>query len=240
MAALGKLIAGVAHEVNTPTGVINSSIDVSQRAIAKIVYEMSRTATAAEAGENRELQRYLAVLRDNNQNAREAANRIAKIVENLRSFARLDEAEFQPAIDIQEGLESTLGLIEPQLGDRIQVLKRFEDIPKIAGYPNQLNQHFMTLIVNAAEAIEEEGTVTISTSKNQNKVCIDISDTGRGIPPERLGHIFEVGFSQKGPRMRMHAGLANCYAIVQKHHGEITVESEIGKGTLFRTILPAH
>jgi signal transduction histidine kinase len=233
VAALGKLIAGVAHEVNTPSGVINSSMDVSSRAIEKI-----SSMTKKDTRENPELHRFLGILKDNNVTATMAAKRISTLVKNLKVFARLDEAERQPAIDIHESIENTLSLIEPQTEKRIEVIKAFEDIPRIECFPNQLNQLFMTLLVNAAEAIENEGVISIRTAANGGHVNIEITDTGRGIAADRLENIFDVGFSREGARMRMHAGLANCYAIVQKHGGTIAVESELGKGTTFRTTLP--
>jgi signal transduction histidine kinase len=236
MAALGKLVSGVAHEVNTPTGVINSSTDVSQRAVDKMIFELNRSENLEVARRN--VERYLSILRDNNQTASDASRRITKIVNNLKNFARLDEAERQPGVDIREGIETTLALISPQVEDRIHIVKKLDEVPKIECYPDQLNQLFMTLLLNAMEAIEGEGTVRIATSKDNGNILIEISDTGRGLSPERLDRVFDVGFSKQGSRIRMHAGLANCYAIVQKHEGEITVDSEVGRGTTFRTTLP--
>ncbi len=236
MAALGKLISGVAHEVNTPTGVIMSSTDVSQRAVGKMIFELNRSKDLEEARQN--VQRYLSILRDNNKTASDASRRITKIVENLKNFARLDEAERQHRVDIREGIESTLALISPQVGERIHIVKELDEVPEIECYPDQLNQLFMTLLLNATEAIEDQGTIRITTSTDNGNVQIEISDTGRGISAERLDHMFDVGFSKQGSRIRMHAGLANCYAIVEKHQGEITVDSEVGKGTTFRTTLP--
>lgn len=238
MAALGKLVAGVAHEVNTPTGVILSSMDVSQRVIAKIIYELNRCKSTDKASTNPDLQRYLAILRDNNRTATEACKRINKIVDNLKSFARLDEAELQTNVDIHEGLERTLALLAPQVTERVVIEKNFEEIPTIECYPNQLNQLFMTLLLNAAEAIEDKGTISVKTRSDNGRVLVEIADDGRGIPPEQLDKIFEVGFSEKYSRVRMHVGLANCYSIVQKHRGDITVASEVGKGTVFKTSLP--
>ncbi len=236
MAALGKLISGVAHEVNTPTGVINSSTDVSQRAVGKMMFELNRSESIDEARQN--MQRYLSILRDNNQIASDASRRITKIVENLKKFARLDEAERQTDVDVRDGIESTLALISPQVEERIHIVKELDEVPKIECYPNELNQLFMTLLLNATEAIEDQGTIRIATSSDNGNVHIEIADTGRGISSERLDRVFDVGFSKQGSRMRMHAGLANCYAIVEKHQGEITVDSEVGKGTTFRTTLP--
>jgi signal transduction histidine kinase len=131
-----------------------------------------------------------------------------------------------------------LALLVPQLAEGVTIEKHFEEIPAIECYPDQLNQLFMTLLLNAAEAIEDKGTISVKTRSDNGRILVEISDDGRGIPADQLGKIFEVGFSEKYSRVRMHVGLANCYAIAQKHRGEITVESEFGKGTVFRTSLP--
>jgi len=120
----------------------------------------------------------------------------------------------------------------------VRVEKHFEEIPPIACYPNELNQLFMTLLLNASEAIEDKGTISVKTRSDDGRILVEISDDGRGIPTDQLDKIFEVGFSEKYSRVRMHVGLANCYTIVQKHRGDITVESEFGKGTVFLTSLP--
>ncbi len=157
----------------------------------------------------------------------------------LKNFARLDEAEFK-LVDVHEGLESTLSLIAPQWKDRIRVIKQFGALPKIECYPNELNQVFMTLLLSASEAIEGEGTITVETATHNGEVSVTTADTGKGIPPDELEKIFDIGISQKGPQLRMHAGLANSYAIVERHRGNIKVESELGKGTTFRIRLPVR
>jgi signal transduction histidine kinase len=239
MAAVGRLVAGVAHEVNTPVGAIHSNTNVSQRAVSKIVEALQKSTSIEEIRANRDLQRSLDTLRVNNQTTETAGRRIAEIVNLLKNFARLDEAEFKLA-DIHEGLESTLSLIAPQWKDRIDVVKEFGELPKIECYPNQLNQVFMTLLLNASEAIEGKGTITIETSAENGHVSVTTADTGKGMAPEVLEKIFDIGFSQKGPRVRMHASLANTYAIVQRHKGDIEVASELGKGTTFKIRLPVR
>jgi signal transduction histidine kinase len=218
--------------------VIGSSIDVSSRAIDKIIEELGSHDTTLGARKSADLERYLGLLKDNNETAAAAARRISTLVRNLKNFARLDEAERQSAVDIHESIESTLSLIEPQLGKHIEVVKHLDDIPRIECYPNQVNQLLMTLLINATEAIDTKGVIKVETISNGDHVTIEVSDTGRGIPADRLENIFDVGFSRDKNRMRMHAGLANCYAIVQKHGGEIAVQSNVGKGTTFRTMLP--
>lgn len=237
MAALGHLVAGVAHEVNTPVGAIKSGIQVMQRAIERIMRSIERSGSLEELRANRDVRRSLETMRENSHTSELAAKRIAELVNRLKNFAGLDEAEFKLA-DLHEGLENTLGLITPQWEDRIEIVKNFGQLPKIECYPNQLNQVFMTLLLNASEAIEGKGTITISTSAHNGTVSVTTSDTGKGIPPDALERIFDIGFSYKGPQVRMRVSLANSYAIVQRHGGDIEVQSELGKGTTFKINLP--
>ena len=239
MAAVGRLVAGVAHEVNTPIGAIQSNTHVSQRAVEKITRALESSHSIDQLKSTPDLQRALDTLKTNNETTETAGRRISELVNRLKNFARLDEAEFKLA-DVHEGLESTLSLIAPQWNDRIQVIKQFGPLPKIECYPNELNQVFMTLLLNASEAIEGQGTITLETSTHNGEVSVTTADTGKGLSPEELDKIFDIGISQKGPQLRMHAGLANSYAIVERHHGEINVESELGKGTTFRIRLPVR
>lgn len=237
MAALGRLVAGVAHEVNTPIGAINSNMHVTQRAVAKIARSIEKSRTLEELRADRDMRKSLETLRENCRTTELASERIAQLVDRLKNFSRLDEAELKLA-DLHEGLESTVGLIAPQWKDRIEIIKNFGSLPKIECYPNQLNQVFMALLLNASEAIEGKGTITITTSASNGTVSVATTDTGKGIPPDALDQIFDIGFSQKGPQVRMRASLATSYAIVQQHGGEIEVQSELGKGTTFRIHLP--
>jgi len=237
MAALGKLVAGVAHEINSPVGVIRSGVNLSLRATERIIAEISNGRRLEEMKGNQPIPRAIETLETTAATTDAAVRRIAKIVETLKSFSRLDQAEFQ-LVDVHEGIEATLELLEPQWGERIRVVKKFGDVPKIESFPNELNQAFMTLLMNAGEAIEGRGAITIKTSVDDGKVRISTSDTGRGIPPDRLEHVFEIGFSQKGAQMRMHVGLANVHAIVEKHRGHIEARSELNEGTTFVITLP--
>jgi signal transduction histidine kinase len=159
-----------------------------------------------------------------------------KIVRSLKNFARLDEAE-RKKVDIHEGIESTLTLLQHQLKSRITIVKRFGDLPEIECFPNQLNQVFMNILVNAAQAITNRGTITVTTSKQEGAVKISISDTGVGIPPEHLSRIFDPGFTTKGVGVGTGLGLSICYKIVQDHHGTIEAESS-NTGTTFTITLP--
>ena len=172
-----------------------------------------------------------------NQVITTGTQRVTDIVQSLRSFARLNEAEFQ-VFDVHEGLESTLMLLKPQIGDEITVLKHFGDIPPIYGAPGQLNQVFLSLLKNAAQAIEGKGEIRIKTLQAQDQVEIQISDTGRGIPPEQLQRLFDFGFNAADFRVKMGFGLPTAYKTVQEHNGTIELESKVGKGTEVTISLP--
>jgi two-component system NtrC family sensor kinase len=229
MAALGLLVAGVAHEINTPMGAIHSNNDIMTRAVTKI-RKLLGPAPDAEVG------RMLDILGDVCRNNEIATDRIVKIVYSLKNFARLDEAE-RKKVNIHEGIESTLTLLQHQLKNRIRIVKQFGDIPEIECFPNQLNQVFMNLLVNAAQAIKERGQITVRTWKDGGTVKVSIADTGVGFPPEHRSRIFDPGFTTKGVGVGTGLGLSICYKIVQDHRGTIEAEST-NQGTTLTITLP--
>lgn len=168
---------------------------------------------------------------------RDASHRIAKIVKSLKSFARLDESIFQ-GVDLHESIDNTLALVEHEIPDDVRVEKSFGDLPQVACNPAEMNQVFMTLLTNAAQAIENNGAITIETSPHGENVQIKISDTGRGLPEEQAAKLFDLDFTTKGSRVGVGLGLANVYNVIKKHHGEISVSSEVGQGTEFLITLP--
>ena len=165
--------------------------------------------------------------------------RVENIIRKLRSFARLDEAELKE-IDIHEGLEDTLTIIHHQIKHNIEVRKRYGSVPPITCYPGQLNQVFLNILVNAYQAIEGKGTITIETRQRNNNVEIAISDTGVGISKENLEKIFDPGFTTKGVGVGTGLGLPISYRIVQNHKGDIKVKSTEGVGTTFTILLPMN
>lgn len=231
MAALGLLVAGVAHEINTPMGAIHSNNDIMNRAVGRI-------RKALGASPEREVERLLDILEQVCKNNEVATERIMHIVRSLKNFARLDEAA-RKRVNIHEGIESTLMLMQHQLKSRIRIEKEFGNLPDIECHPNQLNQVFMNILANAAQAIPQRGAIRIRTSVEKDQVKIAISDTGVGISNEDLPKIFDPGFTTKGVGIGTGLGLAICYKIVEDHGGTIEVETA-DTGTTFTIVLPLH
>ena len=215
MASLGQLVAGVAHEINTPVASIKSNNGI----VAKLLVSI----------EDPELKE---MLTDINEVDKEAVNRISSIVTSLKKFVRLDEAELQEA-DINKELDLTLELIRHETKNRIEIIKHYGEIPVIKCFPNMLNQVFTNILINACQAIEDKGKITITTEFKNKKLTIKIKDTGKGIPKNQLNKIFTAGFTTKGSGVGTGLGLAICSKIIEKHHGEIIVNSEVGRGSEF-------
>jgi signal transduction histidine kinase len=226
MAALGQLVAGVAHEINTPLAAVVNNNDLFLRIFARM-------------RQGRIEERDLAAVEDLSKVTRLACARMSDIVRTLRTFARLDEAEVK-AVDLHEGLESTLVLIAHLTKSGIAVERHYGQLPRVECHPNQINQVFMNLCVNACQAMGDRGTLTITTQALLNGVEVRIRDTGAGIPRDKLPRIFDPGFTTKGALLGTGLGLSIVYQIVEGHGGEIHVESEPGAGTEFTVRLPVH
>lgn len=239
MESLRQLVAGVAHELNTPIGAISSNNDVSERAVSRIK-EMLIKEYAEGIQKNTRLMGALEVLETTSQTSKKASERIAKIIANLRSFVRLDEAEWD-VIDIHQEINRVIDLLEPEFEGRTKVIKDYGDISKVYCSPSSLNQVFMAIIRNANEAIEKQGEIRIRTFALADTIKIEFTDTGIGIPAENISRIFDPGFTTKGVRVGVGLGLAICYDIItERHNGSIDVSSEKGKGTTITLTLPQH
>jgi signal transduction histidine kinase len=232
MAALGDLVAAIAHEINTPLGAIRSAADVSTRGAERIVEAIASSETIEQLKSRRAVQATVSALRINGKAIAAAAERIGRLVQSLKSFAQLDQAEFSE-IDLKQSLEDTLVLLEPKFGARITVVREYGELPQIFGYPAELNQVFMNLLSNAGEAIVDTGTITVRTYAGNGCVFVRVADTGRGIAPEQIPKLFHPSFRVEGSRVRASMSLFTSLNIVRKHRGEIQVESEPGKGTVF-------
>ncbi len=238
MAALGKLTAGIAHELNNPVGALKSAADISRRCVEKIREAAETSKTLEELRDGPPFKKSIKVLVDSSSTILAAGERVATIVGSLKNFARLDEAEYQK-VDVHEGIESTLTLIQNVIKDGTEIIKEFGTIPKVYCNPSEVNQIFMTMLTNAAQAIDTKGEIRIKTTHEGDEVVIAISDTGKGIEEERLQTLFDLNFTNKGSRVGFGLGLPTAYDIVQRHEGELKVESEVGKGTVFEIRLPA-
>jgi PAS domain S-box-containing protein len=251
MASIGQLAAGVAHEINNPVGFVNSNLSSLQR----YVKDLLRTLDAYEQadGELSQASRErvsqlkeevdLHFLRDDVNDllveSLDGLKRVTRIVQDLKNFSHVDEPERQWA-DLESGLESTLRVAWNELKYKSEVVKEFSGIPQIECYPFQLNQVFMNLLVNAAQAIDQKGRITIRTGQDDDHVWVEIQDTGRGIHPEHVPRIFDPFFTTKPVGKGTGLGLSLAYGIVKKHDGRIEVHSEVGVGSTFRVTLPKN
>jgi len=267
MASVGQLAAGVAHEINNPTGFVHSNLGSLNKYINKVLelfkrYDEGLTSFKNNGNEEivsfceeiEELKKKLKIdfiIKDAQKiitDSLQGTERIKKIVADLKDFSRIDQAEFNYA-DLNEGIENTLNVVSNELKYKCTVEKDFGDLPKIYCNLGQLNQVFVNLLVNAAHAIEEKGTIKLSTryvngqststTAKQNYIEVKIGDTGKGIPEETLKRIFEPFFTTKPVGKGTGLGLSIAYDIVvQKHQGEIVVDSRVDEGTTFTITLP--
>lgn len=241
LASLGQLVAGVAHEVNTPLGAIKSNNDTALRAIARLknYHELDSAEAPRTPQQVQQIQRLLDHLTHMARVSEDAIERISTLVRSLRSFARLDQSE-EAAADLNEGLSSTLTLLHHELRGRVQVFCDFHELPRVRCRPNQLNQVFMNVLNNASQAIEGTGQLIIRTRHEPPDVLITVTDTGRGIRECDLSRIFDPGFTTKGVGVGTGLGLSIVHQIVDGHGGRIDVQSTYGKGTTVTLRLPVQ
>jgi len=234
LATLGTLVAGVAHELNTPLGAIHSNHDVIRRALMRLedILEDEVVTPDELEGVRRIVKAMDGVLRTNGI----AVDRMVKVVESLATFGRPDRAEVDH-VDLHEGLDGTLAVLGAEL-EEMRIVKEYGDLPLVECFPNRINQVFMNLIHNAAQAMEPGGTLTVRTLAESDRVQVEVHDTGRGIAADDLEHIFRPGFTTKERRVGMGLGLAISSQIVDHHGGRISAESTPGRGTVFRIHLP--
>jgi signal transduction histidine kinase len=238
LASLGLLVAGIAHEINTPMGAVASMHDTLVRAVDRL-----RTVLATEISRDPACEpKVVSLLRyidDANRVIADGAGRVSCLVKRLKTFARVDDADPVEA-DVNEALEDTLLLLRHELEPRIQVRRELGPLPRILGYPARLSQVFVNLLVNAAQAIEGEGKIVVRTRADAERVVVTIEDSGCGIREEHLDRIFEPGFTTKQVGVGTGLGLAISRQIVDEHGGTIEVSSRPGEGARFTVSLPIH
>ncbi|MCE5182107.1 MAG: PAS domain S-box protein [Betaproteobacteria bacterium] len=252
MAVIGQLAAGVAHEINNPVGYVYSNLGTLGRYLADIFammdkYEEAEALMDCHGSAIDKIHQFKAQIDLNFlkediklliDESCEGLNRVKKIVLDLKDFSHADDNEEWKWASLQQGLESTMNIVWNELKYKCEVEKEFVDLPQIYCLPSQLNQVFMNLLVNAAQSIDERGTLILRTGLQGERVWVEVADTGKGIKPENLKRIFDPFFTTKPVGEGTGLGLSLSYNIVAKHHGSIEVQSEVGKGTTFRIWLP--
>lgn len=256
LASLGQMVAGVAHEINTPLGFVKSNVEVvsdllseyeaavtkvmtgvdlmltldasmvdrAKAAIQKARIELARATTLNEARE---------LLEDSTTGLKQMSG----LVSNLKGFARVDR-DGMDTIDLNDSVRSALTIAGHQLRDRITVVEELGDVPKVKCMPSQINQVFLNMITNAAQAMGDEGTLTIRSVAKSSFVEVSFEDTGSGIPDDVLPKIFDPFFTTKPVGEGTGLGLSIVHKIIQGHGGAIRVKSQVGKGTTFFVELP--
>jgi len=233
-AAIGRLLAGIVHEINTPIGSIFSNNEVIARSL-----KMLDGLLAENTPESLEkARRVVANCQSLAAVDRIACERIRSVIRGLKTLSRVDNAEVRK-VDLNEHLRDTVKLTQAEFRRRIQVETDFGELPGVECYPQMLNQVFLNLLVNAGQAIEGEGRITIRTRAEDGGVHIAISDTGRGMTPVQQAKAFEAGYTSKPVGEGTGMGLAISKEIIEeKHGGSIAFESAPGVGTTFHIRLP--
>jgi two-component system NtrC family sensor kinase len=253
LAAIGQLAAGITHEINNPVGYVTSNLgslddylrDIFELLDAYEVLESAHTSDEAALVKIRALKQKIDLdfLRTDIAQliaeSRQGLVRVAKIVSDLKNFSRAESNDWQWA-NLHNGLDSTLNIVWNEIKYHSTLNKDYGDIPEVYCIPSQIDQIFLNLLVNAAQATPEKGEITIRTGQCEGKVFIAIADTGIGIPVENLPRLFEPFFTTKPVGKGTGLGLSIVYSIVQKHRGRIEVESTPGKGTTFTVWLPVN
>jgi two-component system NtrC family sensor kinase len=251
LASIGLLAAGVAHEINNPVGFVLSNFGSLDKYVSQLLelidaYQRTEPTLAPELAREMDALRErieLPYLREDlsalMQETKDGIDRIRRIVQDLKNFSHVDDAHDWQLVNLHEGIESTLNIVNNEIKYKADVIKAFGDMAPVQCVPSEINQVIMNLTVNAAHAIgAERGRITIRTGQDGDAAWFEVEDTGCGIAPENLKRVFDPFFTTKPVGKGTGLGLSLSYGIVKKHHGQITIKSEIGKGTIFRVTLP--
>lgn len=251
LASIGELAAGVAHEINNPVGFVNSNLGVLQRYVGDLLAvlssyekcegEMSADTRCALAEMKRQIE--IDYLRKDVEKLLSESMagmlRVKRIVQDLTDFAHVDESEIQWS-NLEHGLDSTLNIVWQEINSKAEIVKEYAGIPKVECMPAQINQVFMNILLNAMQAIEGDGRITIRTGQNGEEIWVEVEDNGKGIMPEHMDHIFDPFFTTKPAGTGTGLGLSVSYSIIKKHGGRIEVKSSPGKGSVFKVVIPQH
>lgn len=258
LASIGQLAAGVAHEINNPIGFVLSNVtSLSEYAetFIQLIKEYEILVDNLSRGNRDKARDAMETIRDIKKtedvafmlddieelvkDSLDGMERVRSIVAGLKSFARIDDQSELKDADINDCIKSTLKVVWNELKYKCEVITNYGDIPIIECFPGQLNQVFMNLLVNASHAIEKKGVIEVETGLiDEGNIFIKVTDNGSGIDPENLSKLFNPFFTTKEVGKGTGLGLSISYGIIQKHNGELLVDSELGKGTSFTINLP--
>ncbi|MEI7843780.1 MAG: GAF domain-containing protein [Gallionellaceae bacterium] len=251
MASLGQLAAGVAHELNNPIGFVYSNMGTLESYLNDIflinaAYEEAEKETGQSCPaldsvhKLKQSKDYDFIKEDIFQlmaQSKDGLMRMKNIVQDLKDFSHVGEESWK-WFNLHKGLDSTLNIVWNELKYKCQIHKEYGNLPEVYCMPSQINQVFLNLLVNAGQAIETKGDITIRSGASNDEVWIEVEDTGKGIEPENIRRIFDPFFTTKPVGKGTGLGLSLTYGIMQKHKGRIEVKSEVGKGTIMRMYLP--
>ncbi len=261
LASIGQLAAGVAHEINNPVGYVFSNFGT----LTKYLEDLFRILAAFEEAEpllaGTPAAARLAALKSEIEldylksdvpqlmaESREGISRVRKIVQDLKDFSHVDARQEWEWVDLHRGIDSTLNIVNNEIKYRADVVKSYGTLPEVQCLSSELNQVFMNLLVNAAQAVDStnggRGTIHIRSGTDgegaDQSVWVEVEDDGCGIPKEDLSRIFDPFFTTKPVGKGTGLGLSLSYGIVHKHGGQLTVDSERGRGTRFRLTIPVR
>jgi signal transduction histidine kinase len=258
MASLGQMVAGVAHEINTPLGYVQNNVAIGQELFTQMQGVLGTYETLidqlldGDADEEQlaaQMQLAAAMRRDGNMqemlgemnglmaDSLYGIEQISGLVHDLKNFSRMDAAA-NDLTNLNDCIESALNIGRNVLKNKVEVVKDLAQLPEIMCAPSQLNQVFLNLFTNAAQAMETQGTLYIKSWHDAAHIHISVTDTGKGIPAEIVNRIFDPFFTTKPVGEGTGLGLAITHQIIQQHGGSIHVESRIGEGTSFHVSLP--
>lgn len=258
LASIGQLAAGVAHEINNPIGYIFSNFGTLEKYLTDLFRMLAAYEKAEVAIVDPDVAGQLRALREDIEldylkediptlmsESREGITRVRKIVQDLKDFSRVDGNQEWLWANLNRGVDSTLNIVNNEIKYRAEVIKEYGDIPDVYCLPSELNQVFMNLLVNAAQAIDSDrGRITVRSGVDgegaEQQVWVEVSDTGKGMSPEVRSRIFDPFFTTKPVGKGTGLGLSLSYGIVKKHGGRIDVDSTVGQGTTFRVTVPVQ
>ncbi len=236
MASAGRLLAGVIHEINSPLGSIFSNSEVLLRSLESLgaLLQEGSPESIEKARRTIETCRNLSAV------DRIACERIRSVIRGLKSFVRVDTGD-RRVVSLNDQLRDTVKLAHAEFGKRVTVEAELEDLPAVECFPQALNQVFLNLLVNACQAIDGDGRITIRSRLENGWVHVSIADTGRGMSPEEQARAFQVGFTTKPLGEGIGIGLSIAKEVVEERHGgSVTFESEPGVGTTFHVRIPVR